>query len=58
MKNVILIAPPAAGKGTLSKLLSERLGYVSLSTGDILRERANEDDDLKMMMKMSSKLKY
>lgn len=51
MKNVILIAPPAAGKGTLSKLLSERLGYVSLSTGDILRERANEDDDLKMMMK-------
>lgn len=46
MKNLILIAPPAAGKGTLSKMLCEKFGYVSISTGDILREKAKEDDDL------------
>ena len=50
MKNVILIAPPAAGKGTLSKMLCEKFGYVSLSTGDMLRERANEDSSLKEKM--------
>jgi len=55
MKNIILIAPPAAGKGTLSNMLSKSFGYVSLSTGDILRERANEDSSLKEKM-MSGKL--
>lgn len=45
MKNVILIAPPAAGKGTLSKLLSERLGYVSLQ-----REIFLEKELMKMMI--------
>lgn len=43
MKNIILVAPPAAGKGTLSKLLCDNLGYVQLSTGDMLRERAKTD---------------
>lgn len=51
MKNVILIAPPAAGKGTLSKKLVDEFGYVSLSTGDMLRERALEDSSLEEMMK-------
>lgn len=37
MKNVIFIAPPAAGKGTVSKYLVEELGYTHLSTGDLLR---------------------
>ena len=50
MKNVILIAPPAAGKGTLSKYLTDNFGYVQLSTGDILRERAEEDFKLKSVM--------
>lgn len=51
MKNVILIAPPAAGKGTLSKKLVEEFGFVALSTGDILRERASEDKLLDEAMK-------
>ncbi len=37
MKSVIFIAPPAAGKGTQSAML-ESLGYVHISTGDMLRE--------------------
>ena len=38
MKNIIFIAPPAAGKGTASELLVERYGYEHISTGDMLRE--------------------
>lgn len=51
MKNVILIAPPAAGKGTLSKILCNNLGYISLSTGDLLREKAQKDLVLQEKMK-------
>lgn len=45
MKNVLFIAPPAAGKGTMSELLIDKYGYVHISTGDILREMAKQDDD-------------
>lgn len=38
MKNIILIAPPAAGKGTQSKLISETYNIPHISTGDLLRE--------------------
>lgn len=38
MKNIIFIAPPAAGKGTISDFLVKNYGYVHISTGDLLRD--------------------
>lgn len=35
--NLILIAPPAAGKGTLASMLKEKYGYVCISAGELLR---------------------
>ena len=45
MKNIIFIAPPAAGKGTMSEILEEKYGYTHISTGDILREMAKREDE-------------
>ncbi len=46
MKNVIFIAPPAAGKGSVSNYLIDNLGYAHISTGDILRRVASEDTEI------------
>src|SRR5574344_403182 len=46
MKNIIFIAPPAAGKGTQSSLLIDKYGYEHISTGDILREEIMCGTDL------------
>jgi len=46
MKSVILIAAPAAGKGTEAALLKEQYKMPHISTGDILRVKAKEDSDL------------
>lgn len=45
MKNIIFIAPPAAGKGTMSEVLMQKYGYKHISTGDILRSMAKSKDE-------------
>lgn len=35
--NIILVAPPAAGKGTIASLLNEKYGLVGVSAGELLR---------------------
>lgn len=44
--NIIFIAPPAAGKGTLSDKLVSKYNYKHLSTGDLLREEIKKQSDL------------
>jgi adenylate kinase len=51
MKNIIFIAPPAAGKGTQSAYLEDKYGYVHLSTGDMLREVAKENSSFGLEIK-------
>ena len=51
MKNIIFIAPPAAGKGTMSEILIEKYGYKHISTGDILRQMAKSDDAMGKSLK-------
>jgi adenylate kinase len=44
MKNIILIAPPASGKGTQSAMISKHYNLPHISAGDLLREAAKKDD--------------
>lgn len=50
MKSIILIAPPAAGKGTQSDMLVEKYGFAHISTGDMLRNEALHNESIKSKM--------
>lgn len=46
VKTVVFLGPPGAGKGTQSALLGERLSFVQISTGDLLREAVKNGTSL------------
>ena len=46
MKNIMFIAPPAAGKGTQAELVCSKYNIPHISTGDILREISKEDSEI------------
>ena len=43
---IVLFGPPGAGKGTQAKLLSSNLSLPHLSTGEILRSKLKDQDEL------------
>jgi len=46
MKNLILLAVQGAGKGTVAQALVEDYGHVHISTGQILRGRREQNDEI------------
>ncbi len=48
---IILLGPPAAGKGTQAKLIAETFGIPQISTGDILRSNVRAQTELGMKAK-------
>ena len=51
MKNIIFFGPPGAGKGTQAKIISEHLKISHLSTGEILRNKILQKDELANQLK-------
>jgi adenylate kinase len=45
-KIIVFMGAPGSGKGTQTKLLSEKLGYEFFSTGELSREYAKQDTEL------------
>lgn len=48
-KIVIIIGPPGSGKGTVSKMLSDKKGMLHISTGELIRK--SDDEELKDIIK-------
>jgi len=44
--NIILLGPQGSGKGTQAQLLKEKYGMIHLSTGDVLRDAAKQDEKI------------
>ncbi|MGN1044422.1 MAG: adenylate kinase [Candidatus Methanomethylophilaceae archaeon] len=48
---VVLLGPPGCGKGTQAEKMGDDLGYVKLSTGDMLREAVRNKTELGLKAK-------
>lgn len=48
---VVLLGPPGCGKGTQAEKMGDDLGYVKLSTGDMLRESVRNKTELGLKAK-------
>jgi adenylate kinase len=46
---IVLLGPPGAGKGTQAEIISEQLGLVHISSGDIFRENLKKETELGKM---------
>ena len=46
MKNIVLYAPPAAGKGTQCEFLEKTYGYKVISIGQVLRNNRSMDTEI------------
>lgn len=46
MKNIVLYAPPAAGKGTHCEMLKKEYGYNIISIGEVLRSQRSMDTEI------------
>ena len=53
---IVFFGPPGSGKGTQAKLISREFNILHLSTGDILRNKLKDGDEisLKLQSVMSS----
>lgn len=49
--NIILIAPPAAGKGTQSELICNKYDMQHISTGDLIRTVINSNNENSIELK-------
>ena len=48
---IIFFGPPGSGKGTQAKLIASELNILHLSTGDILRDKLKDGDELALKLK-------
>ena len=56
MKNIIFIAPPAAGKGTISNMICSKYNIPHISTGDLLRDEIAASTKIGLEIKESMAL--
>lgn len=49
--NLILVGAPGSGKGTQGKMIAKELGYVVISTGDILRGEVEAKSEIGLFAK-------